>query len=120
MFWRDLIVHVALIGPLAAAQAGPVSAPGMLESHYAPRARLRLDAVNAERDEAFLGFGPDAPPHALNLSRAGDLTEAAAHLYAYLRKIDATGVAQIAVAPIPKEGLGEAIRDRLQRAAAPR
>jgi L-threonylcarbamoyladenylate synthase len=110
----------ALIGPLADAASGKVQAPGMLESHYAPRARLRLDADAPAADEAYLGFGPDAPPFALNLSPSGDLTEAAAQLYAYLRKIDATGVGVIAVAPIPGEGLGEAIRDRLKRAAAPR
>lgn len=109
-----------LIGPLSGITQSGVQAPGMLESHYAPRARLRLNAETAEQDEGFLAFGPDAPAFALNLSPAGDLTEAAAHLYAYLRALDATGIAAIAVAPIPNAGLGEAINDRLKRAAAPR
>ncbi|MET0183051.1 MAG: L-threonylcarbamoyladenylate synthase [Caulobacterales bacterium] len=110
----------AMTGPLANAAHGEVQAPGMLESHYAPNARLRLGAAAPERDEAFLAFGPDAPPFALNLSPQGDLTEAAAHLYAYLRALDSTGVSVIAVAAIPAIGLGEAINDRLTRAAAPR
>lgn len=97
-----------------------VSAPGQLTSHYAPRATLRLDAERAGPDETLLGFGPDAPAGALNLSRAGDLREAAANLFAYLRALDAQGPAQIAVMPIPATGLGEAINDRLRRAAAPR
>ena len=67
-----------------------------------------------------LAFGPDAPQGALNLSAKGDLLEAAANLYAYLRQIDSQGAAMIAVAPIPHMGLGEAINDRLARAAAPR
>ena len=100
-------------------------APGMLESHYAPRALVRLDAAQAGPDEAFLAFGPvpAAARHAanlLNLSPAGDLTEAAAHLYGHLRLLDDSGAGTIAVAAIPGEGLGEAIRDRLRRAAAPR
>lgn len=102
-------------------------APGMLASHYAPRATLRLDAAMPEADEAFLGFGPDvasgapfAGSAARNLSPAGDLVEAAANLYRYLRELDASGALKIAVAPIPATGLGEAIRDRLARAAAPR
>ncbi len=109
----------ALIGPLAA-PGGEIEAPGMLSSHYAPRARLRLNASAPGADEAFLAFGPDAPAHALNLSARGDLVEAAANLYAFLRKLDSQGAAQIAVAPIPHQGLGEAINDRLARAAAPR
>ncbi|MGE3142060.1 MAG: L-threonylcarbamoyladenylate synthase [Hyphomonadaceae bacterium] len=110
----------AVTGPLAAARAGAVEAPGMLASHYAPRARLRLDADAPRAGEAYLAFGPDAPAHARNLSPRGDLAEAAARLYASLRALDAQGPAVIAVAPIPGEGLGEAIRDRLARAAAPR
>lgn len=98
---------------------GPVTSPGMLASHYAPRARLRLNAQFARPGEAFLGFG-DAPRATLNLSRKGDLGEAAANLFAHLRTLDRTGAACIAVSPIPVEGLGEAINDRLQRAAAPR
>lgn len=110
----------ALIGPLADAKKGAVAAPGMLESHYAPRARLRLDAAHPEPGEAYLAFGAPAPAGGLTLSASGDLTEAAANLYAHLRALDATGAAVIAVAPIPARGLGEAIRDRLARAAAPR
>ncbi len=109
----------ALVGPLAA-PGGGIEAPGMLSSHYAPKARLRLTAAAPGAGEAFLAFGPDAPAQALNLSARGDLVEAAANLYAYLRKLDSQGAAQIAIAPIPHHGLGEAINDRLARAAAPR
>ncbi len=104
------------------APGGRVAAPGMLSSHYAPRAPLRLDAEAPRPGEAFLGFGPHMPgrQHALNLSPTGDLREAAANLFAYLRELDAPNIDSIAVAPIPAEGLGEAINDRLRRAAAPR
>jgi L-threonylcarbamoyladenylate synthase len=94
-----------------------------LASHYAPRAALRLAAAAAGPGEAFLAFGPHAPPHdgpTLNLSPGGDLIEAAARLFSYLRQLDASGAAVIAVGPIPAHGLGEAINDRLARAAAPR
>jgi L-threonylcarbamoyladenylate synthase len=114
-------------GVAASADADDVPiAPGQLASHYAPRARLRLDADSVEKGEALLAFGP-APTHgaaraaiALNLSPRGDLIEAAANLFSHLRALDAAGVAAIAVMPVPREGLGEAINDRLQRAAAPR
>ncbi len=98
------------------------NAPGQLTSHYAPRARLRLNVERPEPGEMYLGFGPAAPSDVpgLNLSPTGNLKEAAQNLYAYLHILDATGVASIAVAPIPEEGLGEAINDRLRRAAAPR
>lgn len=115
---RDEIA--ALIGPLAEPASGAVSAPGMMASHYAPRARLRLDAAHAGAGEVFLAFGAPAPPGGLSLSATGDLAEAAANLYASLRALDAAGAEVIAVAPIPGGGLGEAIRDRLTRAAAPR
>ncbi len=110
-----------LIGPLRMPGAH-VAAPGMLTSHYAPRAQLRLNATAPEAGEPFLAFGPDAPagPGVLNLSPAGDLPEAAANLFAYLRQLDIPGVTSIAVAPIPAAGVGEAINDRLRRAAAPR
>ena len=98
---------------------GPLASPGMLASHYAPRAVLRLNAQFARPGEAFLGFG-NVPRATLNLSRKGDLMEAAANLFAHLRTLDRTGAACIAVSPIPVEGLGEAINDRLERAAAPR
>ena len=113
-------------GPLAAAEKGKVSAPGMMASHYAPRARMRLDVKQIESGEALLAYGSNLPSNAanahkvLNLSPRGDLTEAASNLYAYLRELDASGASAIAVAPIPSEGLGEAIRDRLERAAAPK
>lgn len=103
----------------AGASNAPTS-PGMMESHYAPRARLRLNATNAEAGENYLAFGAAGPPGALNLSPQRDLIEAAANLFAFLRQLDATGAEVIAVATIPREGLGEAINDRLARAAAGR
>lgn len=110
----------ALIGPLGAAtdhENRPMS-PGLLARHYATRTPLRLDAVDVRPGEVVLGFG-GLPPgaHGLDLSPSGDTVEAAANLYAHLRALDALGAAAIAVAPIPAEGLGEAIRDRLERAA---
>lgn len=110
----------AIIGPLIEPAAGAITAPGQLQSHYAPRAEIRLNADHAKPGELLLGFGPSAPAAAENLSEAGDLTEAAANLYQRLRQLDATGTEKIAVMPVPLEGLGEAINDRLQRAAAPR
>ncbi|WP_375449693.1 L-threonylcarbamoyladenylate synthase [uncultured Devosia sp.] len=99
----------------------PIAAPGMLVSHYAPRAIVRLNAV-PQPGEAFLAFGP-APRFAgptRNLSPAADLYEAARNLFSMLHDLDASGAATIAVAPIPFDGLGEAINDRLERASAPR
>jgi L-threonylcarbamoyladenylate synthase len=94
-------------------------APGQLESHYAPNATLRLNADYPYTDEIFIGFGAiQFGPH--TFSGSGDLTEAAANLFRLLHKIDADAPAKIAVAPIPNHGLGEAINDRLRRAAAPR
>ncbi len=101
-------------------------APGMLASHYAPRTRLRLDAQGIEPGEALLAFGPvlakgvEKAAKTLNLSARGDLIEAAANLFSHLRALDAASARMIAVMPLPHEGLGEAINDRLQRAAAPR
>jgi L-threonylcarbamoyladenylate synthase len=112
----------AVAGPLRAPGAG-IASPGQLASHYAPDADLRLNATGAEADEALLAFGPRVPKGAraiLNLSEMGDLTEAAANLFAMLRALDKTGAKRIAIMPIPPHGLGEAINDRLQRAAAPR
>jgi len=99
------------------AQARPV-APGALASHYAPRGLLRLDALRAEPGEVMLGFGQVVCD--LNLSEKGDLTEAAANLFACLHRLDAMEAMRIAVSPIPEIGLGRAINDRLRRAAAPR
>jgi L-threonylcarbamoyladenylate synthase len=108
----------ALIGPLAEAEADAARSPGRLTRHYAPNAPLRLDADHPETDEVFLAFGP-APdgPRVFNLSPGRDLTEAAARLFAYLRAADAASPSAIAVARIPESGLGEAINDRLRRAA---
>ena len=98
-------------------------APGQLESHYAPRAALRLNAQHVTVGEALLAFGPKPlatmGPH-FNLSPSGNVIEAAANLFAALRALDATGANAIAVMPVPNQGLGDAINDRLQRAAAPR
>jgi L-threonylcarbamoyladenylate synthase len=97
-------------------------APGMLASHYAPKARLRLNAQSPRNGEALLAFGPAAEfsGATLNLSPRGDLIEAAANLFSHLRALDAAGAKTIAVMKVPHEGLGEAINDRLARAAAPR
>ncbi|MBS0234112.1 MAG: threonylcarbamoyl-AMP synthase [Proteobacteria bacterium] len=100
-----------------------LTSPGQLASHYAPRARLRLNAHDWEPEEAVLAFGAvsERPAHAfINLSTSGDLVEAAAHLFAALRTLDASGAKSIAATPVPPTGLGEAINDRLKRAAAPR
>ncbi|MEM9496082.1 MAG: L-threonylcarbamoyladenylate synthase [Pseudomonadota bacterium] len=120
-------LEAVLGAPLAeAAPAETPEAPGMLKSHYAPHARVFVGRERPQADEAFLAFGPDAPDHpfALNLSEAGDTSEAAAHLFDYLRKLDALcaekNLTAIAAAPVPDTGLGRAINDRLQRAAAPR
>jgi L-threonylcarbamoyladenylate synthase len=101
-------------------------APGQLASHYAPHAGLRLEASSVHAGEALLAFGPVLPPGAaiaarvLNLSARGDLIEAAANLFSHLRALDAPGVRMIAVMPVPHQGLGEAINDRLARGQAPR
>jgi L-threonylcarbamoyladenylate synthase len=98
----------------------------MLPSHYAPRTRLRLNADRVAPGEALLAFGRELPTggktaeKVLNLSARGDLIEAAANLFSHLRALDALGASSIAIVPIPAEGLGEAINDRLARAAAPR
>ncbi|MCS6878724.1 MAG: L-threonylcarbamoyladenylate synthase [Geminicoccaceae bacterium] len=115
----------AILGPLAEAptdEKAPRS-PGRMRSHYAPRLPVRLDARTVAADEALLAFGDDVPKGALwtfNLSPSGDLAEAARNLYRALRLADRSGARAIAVVPIPTRGLGEAIRDRLARAAAPR
>jgi L-threonylcarbamoyladenylate synthase len=99
-------------------------APGMLTSHYAPRTVVRLNATHVNAGEALLAFGPASIPGldkaaaVLNLSERGDLTEAATHLFGHLRALDAKAATRIAVMPIPASGLGEAINDRLRRAAA--
>lgn len=106
--------------------AATVEAPGMLASHYAPDAAVRLNADSVRPGEALLAFGPhratgaDKAVAALNLSETGDLREAAANLFSHLFALDRSGAATIAAEPIPADGLGEAINDRLARAAAPR
>lgn len=118
-------IETVLGRPLATREgkAAPL-APGMLASHYAPSAAVRLGAADLRPGEALLGFGPvpfatgDAP--VVNLSESGDLVEAAARLFDALHQLDASGARTIAVMPVPEEGLGLAINDRLARAAAPR
>jgi L-threonylcarbamoyladenylate synthase len=105
-----------LIGPLSEAEADARRSPGRLARHYAPNLPLRLNVDEPRDGEAWLGFGP-AGAGPFNLSRRGDLAEAAANLFAYLRAADRSGASGIAVAPIPDTGLGEAINDRLRRAA---
>ncbi|HEV7718622.1 MAG TPA: L-threonylcarbamoyladenylate synthase [Arsenicitalea sp.] len=106
-----------------AGKGASIAAPGMMASHYAPKALLRLDAVHAEDGEAYIAFGhepADFRGPLRNLSPTADLREAAHNLFAVLHDLDSIGIGRIAVAPIPHFGLGEAINDRLARAAAPR
>ncbi|MCX2723704.1 L-threonylcarbamoyladenylate synthase [Roseibium salinum] len=126
---REAIEKV-LGAPLSGADARMApdapTAPGMLSSHYAPNASMILNASHASPDDGLLSFGPDPLPGAgqaraeINLSPSGDLTEAAANLFQAMRALDASGVKTIRVQFIPSFGLGEAINDRLRRAAAPR
>jgi L-threonylcarbamoyladenylate synthase len=119
-------IETVLAQPLLRGGAAGVEAPGMLASHYAPGAAVRVDARQVRPGEALLAFGPAAIPGSekaaaiLNLSPSGDLAEAAANLFAMVQVLDRSGAATIAVMPIPQTGLGEAINDRLRRAAAPR
>lgn len=112
--------------PLERKAAAGIEAPGMLASHYAPRAGVRPNARDVRAGEALLSFGPAPVEGAekavarLNLSSSGDMREAAANLFSMLQELDRSGAGAIAVAPIPADGLGEAINDRLARAAAPR
>ncbi len=107
----------ALIGPLKDAEAHAHHSPGRLALHYAPNAPVRLNAAGPGDGEAFLAFGPTTVPGALNLSATGNLREAAANLFAHLRAADRLKPSAIAVASVPHHGLGEAINDRLKRAA---
>jgi L-threonylcarbamoyladenylate synthase len=110
----------------ADSDSGQPLAPGMLASHYAPRTRVRLNACNVEAGEALLAFGPaaipgtDAAAAVMNLSPRSNIDEAAANLFGYLRALDGKGARAIAVMPVPDHGLGEAINDRLRRAAVGR
>ena len=111
-----------VVGPVERGVPRELRSPGLLASHYAPVLPVRVNAAGAAADEALLAFGP-APAGAgavFQLSAARDLAEAAANLFAGLRALDATGLRAIAAMPVPTEGLGAAINDRLQRAAAPR
>lgn len=124
---REAIERVlgrALGGPETTSGATTMPlAPGMLASHYAPRSKVRLEIERVEAGEALLAFGPrtaagiDAAVAVMNLSVRGDLAEAAANLFGYLRSLDNKGARGIAVMPVPDHGLGEAINDRLRRAA---
>jgi L-threonylcarbamoyladenylate synthase len=114
---------IELLGSIAAPAAGLLKSPGMLLNHYAPALPLRLGAIEAHSGEALLAFGSDAPRGFAEvewLSRSRDLAEAAANLFAMLRRLDRPPFTGIAVMPIPEHGLGRAINDRLRRAAAPR
>jgi L-threonylcarbamoyladenylate synthase len=114
-------IELVLGGPLAMAKTNHRGAsPGQLATHYAPSTKLRLGATSVRPDEALLAFGRDVPGGArltINLSASGNLEEAAAKLFGALRELDQAGARTIAVMPIPAHGLGEAINDRLQRAA---
>ncbi len=109
----------AIVGPLAEAEDDAKRSPGRLALHYAPDAPVRINAASPEPGEAYLAFGawPRGGANVFNLSPSGDLAEAAANLFSYLRAADRLRPRAIAVAAIPDEGLGEAINDRLRRAA---
>jgi len=110
----------AVIGPLAKRSGDAINAPGQLKSHYAPKTPMRLNARDVNTNEALLAFGTPLSGARVtrNLSPKGDVNEAAANLFAMMRELDAAGAACIAVMPLPETGLGEAINDRLRRAAA--
>jgi L-threonylcarbamoyladenylate synthase len=113
----------AVIGPVGAHASSVIFSPGQLRSHYAPQTPLRLNARDGDAHEALLAFGPPRIHNARtmrNLSESGSLREAAANLFSMLRELDSAGCARIAVMTIPDHGLGEAINDRLRRAAAPK
>jgi L-threonylcarbamoyladenylate synthase len=120
---EDLTKVLGTIKTSAPADTDAPRSPGRLPSHYAPELPVRLNATEARPGEALLAFGPGAPPgfaEILFLSHSGDLAEAAANLFALLRRLDRSEFSGIAVMPIPERGLGQAINDRLRRAAAPR
>jgi len=114
-------IELLLGAPLASAKAAHRGAsPGQLARHYAPATPLRLNTMHSEAGEALLAFGPNVPEcdgPMVNLSQSGNLEKAAARLFAALRELDQAGATAIAVMPVPDTGLGEAINDRLQRAA---
>ena len=104
---------------ILASKMAKITAPGMLESHYAPNCKVRLNASCIHPGEVFLGFGKNSIAGSKNLSETAELNEAAANLFRMLRDLDQNNITGIAVAPIPEYGLGIAINDRLKRAAAP-
>lgn len=110
--------HALALPEATETTAAPLTSPGQMASHYAPNAKIRLNATDLREGELLLGFGD--VDCALNLSPTRDLTEAAARLFDYLHRLDARKITVIAVSPIPETGLGRAINDRLRRAAAPR
>lgn len=116
----------AVVGHKPQRGAKGIEAPGMMQSHYAPKAAMRLGVEAVLPGEALLAFGPQRVAGVqnavatLNLSPSGDLREAAANLFSFMHELDRSGAAAIAVEPVPMTGLGEAINDRLARAAAPR
>jgi L-threonylcarbamoyladenylate synthase len=121
----ERVLGRALLQPPAETESDSAQplAPGMLTSHYAPRTRVRLNATDVAPGEVLLAFGPplkgaERAATVMNLSERGDLNEAATHLFGYLRALDARMAQTIAVMPIPNHGVGEAINDRLRRAAA--
>jgi L-threonylcarbamoyladenylate synthase len=122
----ERVLGMALTEPPSAAEGEQPLAPGQLVSHYAPRSPLRLNATDVHPGEALLAFGATLPAgvekaaQVLNLSSRGDLIEAAANLFSHLRALDRISPLGIAAMPVPRSGLGEAINDRLERAAAPR
>ncbi len=109
---REILGKIEIAGPET-----PLKSPGMTERHYAPGIPLRINVTNPSPDETVVAFGPHAPSGSRNLSPSGDLAEAAANLFAVLRKLDRPENKAIAVMPIPERGLGVAINDRLRRAA---
>lgn len=122
----ERVLNVSVTSMSTEKQPEAPAAPGMLTSHYAPNAHMRLEASEVLPGEALLSFGPE-PLHGqenavseVNLSPSGDLVEAAANLFWAMRTLDSTGATLIRVQFIPNSGLGEAINDRLRRAAAPR
>lgn len=121
---REQIEEVIGGTEISGGDAARPNAPGQLKSHYAPRAKVRLNAKSASANEALLAFGPEfgitGGTRKLNLSPTGDLHEAAANLFSMLHELDQPDIDTIAVMPVPETGLGLAINDRLRRAAAPR
>ncbi|EAU42281.1 Sua5/YciO/YrdC/YwlC protein family:SUA5:SUA5/yciO/yrdC, N-terminal [Fulvimarina pelagi HTCC2506] len=123
---REAIVEATGLPVETILQTTKISAPGQMSSHYAPFGRVRLDAASVEPGEWLIAFGPEpvrgesSASGVVNLSPSGNLEEAAANLFGLLARLDRPDVPAIAVVPIPNEGIGEAINDRLKRAAAPR